>query len=181
MPDYATCDARRPLAEAIIGFSISSATTGCRSSHRSSPGPHFTRATELAPGSSNAWLSLAGALYLQGDCWAIDALKRYLEECRADGDCALSHPMPRQIRENMGWCQRITEPSPEDWQRSVLPNWIPVLTSCGPRFLEMPAQAALRACFDRASAGDSAAQYELGTIVFHGFLRGLQNFEHGTD
>ncbi len=143
--------------------------------------PYFTRATELAPSSSNAWLSLAGALYLQGDCWAIDALKRYLEECRADGDCALSHPMPKQIRENMGWCQRITEPSPEDWQRSVLPNWIPVLTSCGPRFLEMPAQAALRACLDRASAGDSAAQYDLGTIVFHGFLRGLQNFEQGTD
>ena len=142
---------------------------------------HFKRATELAPGSSNAWLGLAGALYLEGDCWAVDALKRYLEECRADGDCALSHPLPKQIRENMGWCRRVSEPGPADWQRSVLPDWIPVLGRCGPRFLESPAQEALRACFERARAGDSAAQYDLGTIVFHGFLRGLQNFEQGTD
>lgn len=141
----------------------------------------FKRATELAPGSSNAWLGLAGAFYLEGDCWAVDALKRYLEECRADGDCALSHPLPRQIRETMGWCRKVGEPSPADWQRSVRPDWIPVLGRCGPGFLERPAQDALRACFESARAGDSAAQYDLGTIVFHGFLRGLQNFEQGTD
>ncbi len=151
---------------------------------RFAPGPakrHFKRATELAPESSNAWLGLAGALYAEGDCWAVDALKRYLEVCRADGDCALSHPLPKRIRENMGWCHAVSEPRPENWRRRVLPDWIPVLGRCGARFHEVPAPAALRECFERARAGDSAAQYDLGTIVFHGFLQGLQNFEQGTD
>ena len=141
----------------------------------------YQRATSLAPKSTKAWLGRAESLYYEGDCWAVDALKRYIELCRAKGNCSMTHTLPNAIRENMGWCRGLDDRKPADWHGFVLPDWIDHLARCGRRFHDTYATAALQECLDQANAGDPASQYDLGQMLFRGSLRGLQNFEKAVE
>ena len=142
---------------------------------------HYERATDLSPRSADSWLGLARSLYFQGDCWAVDAIKRYIELCRAKGDCAMTNSLPSHIRENMRWCQSMAEAKPEDWRSFVLPDWIHSQALCGRRFRDTLSDIALQECLDKAKAGDPRAQYDIGVLLFRGTLGGLRNFEKSVE
>ena len=142
---------------------------------------HYDRATDLSPRSTESWLGLARSLYYEGDCWAVDAAKRYIELCRADGDCSMTNSLPNDIRQNMRWCQSMTEARPDDWRSFVLPDWIDSHVLCGQRFHDALADIALQECLDKAKAGDPRAQYDIGVLLFRGTLGGLRNFEKSVE
>ena len=126
---------------------------------------HYETAISLQPAQPHYWSPLINSLLARKDCRVVDAVAMYLKVCNATQDCEPNRSFSHYIQLNMPACRVATLP---DGRPLPLPpnteELVGSLELCKALFGKESDESAIKACHERAEAGDAAAQYDLGRL-----------------